>query len=151
MENDIGYLRSFSLQDLNVSVCCIADGAGAFGDFLLARIYGYLFICGWSALMRGVISSGGSGRCSGPWCGGARAWVPVPVSLARGGLVGCVQGRENGAHAHASLSEVYPASKFQWHFTYGFDYRNSLWLLFEATFAVLKEWLIVPVGTMGLC
>ena len=81
----MGYLRSFSLQDLNVSVCCIADGAGAFGDFLLARIYGYLFICGWSALMRGVISSGGSGRCSGPWCGGARAWVPVPVSLARGG------------------------------------------------------------------
>ena len=35
--------------------------------------------------MRGVISSGGSGRCSGPWCGGARAWVPVPVSLDRGG------------------------------------------------------------------
>ena len=70
MENDIGYLRSFSLQDLNVSVCCIADGAGPFGDFLLAKIYGYLFICGWSALMRGVISSGGSGRCSGPWCGG---------------------------------------------------------------------------------
>ena len=49
---------------------------------------------------------------------------------------------ENSAHARAWLSEFYPAGKLQWHFTYGFDFKNSLWLPFEsgfaATFAVQK-------------
>ena len=54
--------------------------------------------------MRGVISSGGSGRCSGPWCGGARAWVPVPVSLARGGACGlCPRSRERRARARLAF------------------------------------------------
>ena len=47
----------------------------------------------------------------------------------------------------ASLSEVYPAGKLQWHFTCGFGF--SLWLPFVAGFAVLKGLLIVPLGTMG--
>ena len=104
MENDIGYLRSFSLQDLNVSVCCIADGAGPFGDFLLAKIYGYLFICGWSALMRGVISSGGSGRCSGPWCGGGPGLGPRACVVGPGGACGlCPRSRERRARARLAF------------------------------------------------
>ena len=35
-------------------------------------------------------------------------------------------------------SNFYPAGKLQWHFTCGFDFRQSLWLPFEAAFAVLK-------------
>ena len=46
------------------------------------------------------------------------------------GLVGCVQ--------HASLSEVCPADKFQWHFTCGFHFRHSIRLPFVVAFAVLK-------------
>ena len=38
---------------------------------------------------------------------------------------------------HTSPSKVYPASNLQWHFTCGFDFRHSLWLPFEAAFAVL--------------
>ena len=39
-----------------------------------------------------------------------------------------------------SPSEVYPAGELQWHFTFGFNFRHdlSLWLSFEAAFAVLK-------------
>ena len=48
----------------------------------------------------------------------------------------------------ASPSEVYPAGKLQWHFNYGFHFRNSLWLAFAAGFAVLRGLLIVTVGTM---
>ena len=66
-----------------------------------------------------------------------------------GGVVGCVQGRELGART--SPSEVYPAGKLHWHFTCGLDFKHSLWLPFETAFAVLKELLVVPMGTMGLC
>ena len=40
--------------------------------------------------------------------------------------------------ARASAFEVYYAGKLQWHFTYGFDFRHSLWLLFVVAFPVLK-------------
>ena len=35
-------------------------------------------------------------------------------------------------------SEVYPAAKFHWHCTCGFEFRHSLWLPFVTAFAVLK-------------
>ena len=76
------------------------------------------------------------------------------VSLALSGLWGdgwAVSKVESSARVRVSPSEVYPAGKLQWHFTCGFDFRYSLWLPFEAAFAVLKGLLIVTVGTMGLC
>ena len=47
------------------------------------------------------------------------------------------------------VSEVYPAGKLQWHFTCGFDFRQSLWLPFVAALAILEGLLMVPVGTVG--
>ena len=44
-----------------------------------------------------------------------------------------------------SPSEVYPAGKLQWHFTCGFDFRNSLWLPFKAAFPVLKVLILFPL------
>ena len=68
-----------------------------------------------------------------------------------GGEGGAVSKVERSARVRVSPSEVYHAGKLQWHFTCGFDFRYSLWLPFEAAFAVLKGLLIVTVGTMGLC
>lgn len=58
------------------------------------------------------------------------------VRVGEGGgrrLVGCVHSRELGSRA--SLCEIYPTGKLQWHFT---SILDSLWLSFEAAFAVLK-------------
>ena len=52
--------------------------------------------------------------------------------------------------AGTSFSGICPAGKLQWHFTFGFEFRHGLWLLFGAASAVLKELLIVPVETMNL-
>ena len=48
----------------------------------------------------------------------------------------CVQNPE--LHMHLSPSNNYPAGKLQWHFNFGFDFRDNLWLPFLPTFAVLK-------------
>ena len=51
-------------------------------------------------------------------------WPVVGPFRAVGELVGCVQGRElEECAACLPPSEVYPAEKFQWHFTCGFDCR----------------------------
>ena len=42
------------------------------------------------------------------------------------------------------------ARVYAWYFTCGFDFRNNLWLPFEAAFSGLRGLLIVPVGTLGL-
>ena len=42
------------------------------------------------------------------------------------GGVWAVSKVESLTRACASLSEVYPAGKFQWHFTCGFDFRQSM-------------------------
>ena len=55
-----------------------------------------------------------------------------------GGLMGFVQSWEFGARTRPSPFEVYPAGKLQCYFTYGFNFRHSLWLPFTAAFAVLK-------------
>ena len=105
-----------------------------------------------------------AGRPWWRWCFGRLVWMHHsyiggssfssfgPFQAVEGGGVAC--GLCSGSRAvcpGASPSEVYPAGKLPWHFTCGFDFRPSLWLPFEATFAVLKGLLKVPVGTMGLC
>ena len=79
--------------------------------------------------------SGPEGAIDGS-CGNDR----VPFSLggrAWGGPCGlCPKSR--AWSIRASLSEVYLAGKFQWHFTCGLDFRHSLWLPFVTAFAVLK-------------
>ena len=72
----------------------------------------------------------------------------VGVGVGGGGFVGYVQGR--GLDGCASPSGVYPDGRLQWCFTCGFDFRHGLWLSFVATFAILKELLMVPVWTMSL-
>ena len=52
--------------------------------------------------------------------------------------------KSRARRARPSPSKVYPAAKLHWHFTYGFDFRHSLWLSFVGGFAVLKGLKIYP-------
>ena len=72
-----------------------------------------------------------------------QSWLHLLGKSLMGGFIFCAVCRGCCAMsrvrlARASAFEVYYAGKLQWHFTYGFDFRHSLWLPFVAAFAVLK-------------
>ena len=104
-----------------------------------------LFLCGYSWGGAGCSSycavgfvEGGGGGSFSVYLMNRFVWpFPDGPSGCGGGPVRCPKLRA-GRGVRASLTEVDPAGKLQWHFTCGFDFRHSLWLPFEAAFAIPK-------------
>ena len=104
-----------------------------------------LFLCGYSWGGRGAarivlwdLLRGGGGGSFSVYLMNRFVWpFPDGPSGCGGGPVRCPKLRA-GRGVRASLTEVDPAGKLQWHFTCGFDFRHSLWLPFEAAFAIPK-------------
>ena len=53
------------------------------------------------------------------------------------------------AQGHPRPCQVYPAGQLQWQLTGGLDFVHCLQLLFVAAFGVLKQFVLVSLGTMG--
>ena len=156
----------FNSVFVNVDVTCFFKGPAIQVFQVLGAAYEMPFcprlFCFFFFAADGLIWAG---RPWWRWCFGRLVWMHHSYiggssfssfgpfqAVEGGGGVAC--GLCSGSRAvcpGASPFEVYPAGKLPWHFTCGFDFRPSLWLPFEATFAVLKGLLKVPVGTMGLC
>ena len=85
-----------------------------------------------------LLTGGGGGGSFSVYIVNRFVWpFPDGPSGCGGGPVRCPKLRA-GRGVRASLTEVDPAGKLQWHFTCGFDFRHSLWLPFEAAFAIPK-------------